>query len=65
MQKLIEKRQVSMTQKNETRMVSDELNLLEEDAKVFKLVGPVLTKVDLDEAKANVGERLKWIETQM
>ena len=54
-----------MTQKNETRMVSDELNLLEEDAKVFKLVGPVLTKVDLDEAKANVGERLKWIETQM
>jgi len=39
--------------------------LLEEDAKVFKLVGPVLMTIELDEAKQNVEKRLQFIEAEL
>jgi hypothetical protein len=32
---------------------------------VFKLVGPVLIRVELDEAKVNVSKRLEFIEGEM
>jgi len=38
---------------------------LEEDAKVFKLVGPVLMTIELDEAKQNVEKRLQFIEAEL
>lgn len=39
--------------------------MLEEDAKVFKLVGPVLMTIELDEAKQNVEKRLQFIEAEL
>jgi prefoldin beta subunit len=32
---------------------------------VFKLVGPVLLKQDVDEAKANVDKRLEFINNEL
>ena len=42
-----------------------ELKLLEEDANVYKLVGPVLVKQDLVEAKSNVNKRLEFIRGEI
>ena len=40
---------------------TQELERLEPDAGVFKLVGPVLIRQDLVEARANVTKRLEYI----
>ena len=42
-----------------------EFSLLEDDASVFKLVGPVLVKQDLQEARANVDKRLEYIKEEL
>lgn len=42
-----------------------ELELLEDDATVYKMVGPLLVKQDLVEAKSNVGKRLEYIEGEL
>ena len=44
-------------------MVMQELTLIdgEESATVYKLVGPILAKQDLEEAKTNVKTRLEYI----
>lgn len=42
-----------------------ELDLLDEESKVFKLVGPVLMTVELDTSKENVSKRLEFIETEL
>ena len=55
----------ALAQFNENTMVKGELDLLEEDSNVFKLVGPVLMTVDLDEAKENVAKRVEFIETEI
>ncbi|KAJ1477486.1 Prefoldin [Baffinella frigidus] len=52
-------------QYNENDMVLKELNLLEEDANVYKLVGPVLLTQDLDEARSNVEKRIQYIGDEM
>ena len=36
-----------------------------EENKVFKLVGPALVPVDLQEARMNVGKRLEFIEAEI
>lgn len=41
-----------------------ELEKLDEDANVYKLIGPVLIKQDLVEAKSNVGKRLEFISNE-
>lgn len=46
-------------------MIDQELELLEEDANVFKLIGPVLVKQDLAEAKANVNKRIEYILAEL
>jgi prefoldin beta subunit len=45
----------------ENNGVKEELNLLESDANVFKLIGPVLVKQDLEEAHQNVSKRIDYI----
>jgi prefoldin beta subunit len=45
--------------------VSQEFKLLEDDANVFKLVGPVLVKQDLQEARANVDKRIDYIKEEL
>ncbi|CAH1271576.1 prefoldin subunit 6-like [Branchiostoma lanceolatum] len=52
-------------QLNENKIVKEELELLETDANVYKLTGPVLVKQDLDEAKANVGKRIEYIDGEI
>jgi prefoldin beta subunit len=37
---------------------------LEDDAKVYKLIGPVLVKQDLVEARGNVEKRLDFIKAE-
>ena len=42
-----------------------ELSLLEDDAGVYKLVGPALIKQDPVEAKSNVQKRLDYINSEL
>ncbi|KAK8481931.1 hypothetical protein V6N11_047884 [Hibiscus sabdariffa] len=42
-----------------------ELDLLKEDANVYKLIGPVLVKQDLAEANANVRKRIEYISAEL
>lgn len=42
-----------------------ELDLLDTKNTVYKLIGPVLVKQDLDEAKATVTKRLEYINGEM
>lgn len=42
-----------------------ELDLLKEDANVYKLIGPVLVKQDLAEANANVRKRIEYITAEL
>ncbi|XP_031847311.1 prefoldin 6 [Nomia melanderi] len=52
-------------QLNENIVVQKELDLLKSEDVVFKLVGPVLIKQDLEEAKQNVSKRLEFISSEM
>ena len=51
--------------KSENDMVMAEFNTLEEDANVFKLVGPILAKQSLFECKNNVQQRLDFINKEV
>eukprot|EP00112_Aurelia_sp_Birch-Aquarium-sp1_P008317 Seg1913.3 transcript_id=Seg1913.3/GoldUCD/mRNA.D3Y31 product="Prefoldin subunit 6" protein_id=Seg1913.3/GoldUCD/D3Y31 len=63
-QKLFAQRQQLETQLSENKIVKDELDLLEADSNVFKLIGPVLVKQDLGEAKMNVDKRIDYIQAE-
>ncbi|XP_008225475.1 PREDICTED: prefoldin subunit 6 [Prunus mume] len=52
-------------QLGENELVLKELDLLGEDANVFKLIGPVLVKQDLAEARANVRKRIEYISAEL
>ena len=52
-------------QQNENQMVLQELESLEEENAVYKLIGPVLIKQDLVEARANVKKRLELISGEL
>lgn len=47
------------------RCCAQELKLLDDDATVYKLIGPAMIKQDLVEAKANVGKRLEYITGEL
>merc|ERR1712156_315665 len=76
-QKTLMARQTLDSQLSENKLVKDELDNLEEDAKVFKLIGPALIRQDTNDAKQNVTladlskkeddlkEELQTIQTQM
>ena len=46
-------------------LAAQELELLEEDASVFKLIGPVLVKQELVEVKNNVSKRIEFIKNDI
>ncbi len=46
-------------------LIMQELELLDEDANIFKLVGPVLIKQDPLEATSNVEKRLEFIKGEV
>ncbi|XP_076899180.1 prefoldin subunit 6-like [Bidens hawaiensis] len=52
-------------QLGENELVLKELDLLKDDANVFKLIGPVLVKQDLAEANANVRKRIEYISAEL
>jgi len=63
-QKLFAQKQQLETQLMENKVVKEELDLLETDANVFKLIGPVLVKQDLNEAKMNVEKGIEYIQNE-
>lgn len=65
MQKHIESRQKLEAQLQENLIVEDEFKSVKDDAKVYKLTGPVLVPQSLDEAKGNVDKRLEFIRGQI
>ena len=50
---------------NENELVHWELELLEPESNVYKLVGPIMAKQDLTESKGNVKERIKFLDGEM
>ena len=50
---------------NENELVLWELELLEPESNVYKLVGPIMAKQDLTESKGNVKERIKFLDGEM
>lgn len=58
-------RQKLETQLTENNIVKEELDMLDSANTVYKLIGPVLVKQDLDEAKATVGKRLEYINGEI
>ena len=60
-QKTLAARQTLDSQLSENKLVKEELDKLEDDAKVFKLIGPALVKQDTSEAKQNVEKRIEYI----
>merc|ERR1711893_296366 len=64
-QKSVTARQQLDAQLNENNLVKEELAKVEEDCKVFKLVGPVLVKQDPEEAKQNVSKRIEYISGEI
>lgn len=53
--------QIVMSQQNENEMVKQELDLLDSSANVYKMVGPVLLRNDLEDAQQTVSKRLEFI----
>merc|ERR1711909_199581 len=50
---------------NENKVVKEEMDLLEADATVYKLIGPALVRQDKDEAQQNVNKRIEYITTEI
>lgn len=63
--KCMSARQKLEAQVTENNIVKEELELLNSDNLVFKLIGPVLVKQDLEEAKATVSKRLEYINGEI
>ncbi|KAI1300169.1 Prefoldin subunit 6 [Halotydeus destructor] len=64
-QKLIGLRQTLDAQLNENSVVKEEMDLLEDEAVIFKLIGPAMLKQDLKESKDNVANRIKYISEEL
>jgi len=64
-QKHMSARQQLDSQLNENTLVLDELKRLESDSTVFKMIGPVLVKQDVEESKQNVQKRIDYISGEL
>ncbi|XP_071981547.1 prefoldin subunit 6 [Engystomops pustulosus] len=58
-------RQKLEAQLTENNIVKEELVLLDDSNTVYKLIGPVLVKQDLEEAKSTVDKRLQYINGEI
>lgn len=54
-----------LAKKAENEAVMAEFKMLDDDAKVYKLVGPVLAKQELSECRSNVSKRIEFIEKEV
>ncbi|KAL4747306.1 hypothetical protein BDW72DRAFT_183060 [Aspergillus terricola var. indicus] len=62
---LVDARQKLESQQQENKSVQSEFNSLDDDANIFKLIGPVLLKQDKSEALMAVNGRLEFIEKEI
>ena len=58
-------KQSMQEKKSENEMVMAEFKMLDDDANVYKLVGPILAKQELSECKENVEKRLEFIDKEI
>ncbi len=69
LQKLRSDQQLLMQQQSENEMVKQELDFIDENdsgnSQVYKLVGPVLMKNELSDAKQTVEQRLELITGEL
>ncbi|KAF9431393.1 hypothetical protein BGZ76_000370 [Entomortierella beljakovae] len=63
--KAVESRQKLDSQLQENKLVQDEFKNLKDDANIYKLIGPVLTKQDKAEAVTNVDKRIEFIKAEI
>lgn len=57
--------QTVMGQQTENEMVQTELNMLDGSSNIYKRVGPVLVRQELDDAKDTVSKRLEFIQKEI
>ena len=62
---ILQSRSGLIAQLNENEMVKQELDKMEDEAPVYKLIGPVLMSQDLEEARQNVDKRIEFIRGEM
>lgn len=65
LQNTMNNKQQLTEKKHENELVLKELEMLDEEAEVFKLVGPIIAKQDQGECKANVKNRIQYLTTEM
>eukprot|EP01012_Entosiphon_sulcatum_P025941 TRINITY_DN3131_c0_g1_i1.p2 TRINITY_DN3131_c0_g1~~TRINITY_DN3131_c0_g1_i1.p2 ORF type:complete len:134 (-),score=58.15 TRINITY_DN3131_c0_g1_i1:124-525(-) len=63
--KLTQQRTQLISQQNENQMVQQELKLMEEDGKIYKLIGPALVQQDKSDAMAIVEKRLDYLSNEI
>ena len=63
--KILTARHTLDSQLNENKLVKEELDALEDGAKVFKLIGPALVRQEPSEAAANVDKRIQYISGEL
>ncbi|ORY95860.1 prefoldin subunit 6 [Syncephalastrum racemosum] len=63
--KAVEARQRLDSQQQENELVNKEFEHLEDDANIYKLIGPVLVKQEKAEASTNVKNRLELINKEI
>ncbi|XP_063215803.1 prefoldin subunit 6 [Bacillus rossius redtenbacheri] len=63
--KMVTQRQRLDGQLNENTGVKQELELMKSGGEVYKLIGPVLVKQELEEAKQNVAKRMDYIKSEL
>lgn len=61
----LEKRTRLDTTKNENALLMEELNLLEDEAVVYKKSGPILVMIELEEARTDVKAKIRIISDQI
>ncbi|KAG9532114.1 hypothetical protein KCU93_g1271, partial [Aureobasidium melanogenum] len=65
LQTTVTARQKLESQQQENKGVKSEFANLDDDANIYKLVGPILLKQDVSEAKSTVDGRLEFIEKEI
>ena len=63
--KVIVNKQKMAEKKSENEMVQSEFKMLDDDAVIYKMVGPVLAKQSLFECKDLVQQRLAFIDKEI
>lgn len=62
---LIEQKQKIDSQVNEILMAKEEVDLLEDDAVIYKLIGPLMVPQDIKEVKETIKGRLKYLNDRI